>query len=44
MASRATEDEWAEDLLADFVVDVDGRAVASLLPYREIYSGNKNIP
>ena len=39
VASRATEDEWAEALLRDF--DVDGRSAASLLPFREIYAGNK---
>ena len=39
VASRATEADWAEDLLAAF--EVEGRTAASLLPHREIYPGSK---
>ena len=40
VASRATATDWAEKLLADFKLD-HGQSIATLLPYREIYEGNK---
>ena len=39
-ASRATATDWAEKLLQDFKLD-HGQSIATLLPYREIYEGNK---
>ena len=40
VASRATATDWAEKLLQDFKLD-HGQSIATLLPYREIYEGNK---
>lgn len=40
VASRATATDWAERLLQDFKLD-QGQSVATLLPFREIYEGNK---
>lgn len=39
VASRASEAEWAEDLLAAF--EIEGSRLADVLPLREIYPGNK---
>ena len=40
VASRATATDWAEKLLQDFKLD-HGQSIATLLPFREIYEGNK---
>lgn len=40
VVSRATATDWAEKLLQDFTLE-GGRSVATLLPFREIYEGNK---